>query len=80
MCDPEVTIPGAKVRKTESTFTIDPEDKDIREWPETQVAKDWLKARIAEVIDSDVEGSSPLIGDGISVTLRMYSARGRKPC
>ena len=70
-------IRGASVKKSESTFTIDPDAVDPM--PTLDVAKGWLKERLEEVIESDVV-DNPFADEGISVTLRMYSARGRKPC
>lgn len=68
---------GASAKKKESTFTIDPET--VEEMPNLPDSKAWLMERIAEAIDSDVV-DNPFESDGISVTLRMYTARGRKPC
>lgn len=70
-------IRGASAKKVESTFTIDPEDVDPM--PDLDYAKNWLMEKVAEAIETDVT-DNPFEIDGISVTLRMYSARGRKPC
>jgi len=70
-------IEGSSVKNTESRFTIDPDN--VKPVPNLNTVKGWLRENIAEVIESDVT-DNPLVRDGISVTLRMYSARGRKPC